>query len=188
MTRRAAGSNQYRTRTGTDLALPSADLMQQVDDQRLRCGKVWGNACQVWVQAPDYSHPHHGVNSQLSRRVGNPNCSPLALEIVSRRASTRSVLCRVAAHPNSSANTLRALARINDEPVLGVLAGNPNCPPDVFELLAQSSMRWQLVGNPSCPPELLAQLLGDHDPIVRREALRNPNLPSEYRQLHRVVQ
>jgi len=59
-------------------------------------------------------------------------------------------------------------------------AGNPQCSPQVLELLAGDpnwTVRQRVVQNPGCPLPLLQQLARDPDRFVRRAAARHPLAP-----------
>lgn len=74
--RRAVGSNQYRTRAGTDLPVQGAgpNLLDQAAADTFRCGEVWGSECKARVGPPDYSHGNHGVHSRANLvRVKDPD-------------------------------------------------------------------------------------------------------------------
>ena len=61
------------------------------------------------------------------------------------------------------------------------VAGNPSCPPEVFEDIAANgdrAARATAVANPSCPPEVIAALL-DGDPNFDLAAAGNPSCPAD---------
>lgn len=76
MVRKQVGSNQYRTRLGTETS-GGPDLMAQAQaangGERRRCGEVWGTACQAWVQGPTWAHGSHPANPQALAEIDHPD-------------------------------------------------------------------------------------------------------------------
>jgi len=185
------GSNQYRQRTGSELAPVGGDLVGQVGaPARRRCGDVWGTDCQAWVQAPSWSHGRHGLGGDRLAAADNITCSPMALEMLAGD-EYRQVRASVGGNPSTPPVALAQLAGDEDWLVRWEVGANPSTPPQVLTQLALDEyrqVRASVGANPSTPPEALAQLLADADIGVRQSVLDNPRLPEEYRLLHRVAQ
>ena len=92
-----------------------------------------------------------------------------------------------AANPICPASVLRRVAAADNEYNQHLRTGaaaNPNCPPELLDVLAGDSndlVRAAAARNPSCPPELLARLASDTstDADVAMNALMNPSCPEQ---------
>jgi hypothetical protein len=159
MVRRAVGSNQYRTRVSPAGASTDTSLLAQAtNEQRRRCGEVWGTQCRVWVTEPDYSHDGHGVHSS-----------------------------GLDAHLRSMDEVgFRALADVLDvlpERTVWAVAKNRRCPPEVLEQLDKSPIdsqtRVNILSNPRCPTHLLETAVEGVSIEFAMAAASNPNTPPQ---------
>ena len=156
--------------------------------QRGRCRCVRTNRGQVLAAAmSNPSTPQPAIDElaveygdddvEYLRAVVRSQTSPIELSRLAAH-SNRRVGNAVAGHRVTSAEVLRSLAlEPLDEARVRALADNPNCPPDLVEMLLNdpgtgTNERIQLAANPSCPPETVARLA--LDPATSEGALSNP--------------
>lgn len=143
-----------------------------------------------------------------------PLCEPWALRIIWHSHPQLPACTALAEHPQCPQDILAQLAVHRSYNVRQAVAFNFHTPPQTLEQLAGEfpahvaqrgsqcppRLLVQLAGhddywvrravaeNHSCPPEVLANLVNDPDPWVRSTALKNLNLPEEYRVLAKVAQ
>ena len=146
------GTNQYQVRGSSTAGqrgrstTSSADAMLSAGYRR--CGEVWGTKCPKLVSHPNWSHDKH-PSTRSKRYVANDR-------------STSPVL-------------LQDLAHDEDWEVRWAVAGNPNTPPDILDMLADDSrMGISLVYNKNTRQDTLQRLLpwlGDHPALAAIERL-----------------
>ena len=133
------GTNQYQVRGSSSAgqrghsATPSADAMLSAGYRR--CGEVWGTECPKLVSYPNWSHDKHP--------------STRSKENIAKSQSTPSIM-------------LQDLAHDEDWKVRWAVAGNPNTPPDILDMLADDDrygVSSRLVYNGSVRQDTLQRLL-----------------------------
>jgi hypothetical protein len=83
---------------------------------------------------------------------------------------------RIAAHPNTTVEDLRALHQRGQLGTDMTLAANPNTPPDILELLLKHQEIWvvrRLADNPNLPEHIRPELKDHHDEVVRQRLARS---------------
>lgn len=90
---------------------------------------------------------------------------------------------RVAAHKNTPVETLRRLEGSNShDTVTYAIAGNPNCPIDILDRLAESDVigaRMAVASNPSTPATTLARIIEGQREWVYVAVAGNPNCSAD---------
>lgn len=206
MARHARGSNQYRTRPGSELADSSTDdLMAQAKTKPQDAQTV----LRELVDDPQWAGAWldvlrdvltEGDSATICDIVDSRHCPPPVIDVLVRSKPYYSeLLLNAACNPGCLPQTLRYIydraqtlsSPGEDVPVMVAVLGNANCPPHLRERAARhqtSRVRFELSKMPGCPPDVLVQLLGDSVPEIRDRALQHPNLPEEYRRLRQVAQ
>lgn len=75
----------------------------------------------------------------VKRKLVRSTTDPRTLHNLARKASSYSICCEVASNPNTSINTLRVLATIDDVPTRVSVASNPNIDSNIASLLLKDS-------------------------------------------------
>lgn len=199
MVRRAVGSNQYRTRPGTDgvplgagpdlVAQAAADPRRMHDSER-RCGEVWGTRCRARVLPPFFSHGRHGLmepdglgrfrpkHLAVESALQDPDCPPALLEWAATHTNPK-YRHLAAGHHRCPEPLMQLLAQDPNDEVARALASNWSCPPDVLVRLSHRSVHVMaaVAGHPYCPPEVLMHLPVDNSGVAWGVA-NNPNTPA----------
>jgi hypothetical protein len=138
------------------------------------------NGCTEHERCPT-GHSEY-VHIQLSL-ASNPRTPGLVLDFLSSSASDTTVLERIAGNPNTSAQTLRRLAKHQCNDVRAAVAENKNTEIDVLETLCadpHADVRYSLAENPYLPAVIIERLAQDDNPYVAhraqltRQRLRTP--------------
>jgi hypothetical protein len=131
----------------------------------------------------------HGV-------IRHPNCPTEALIRVAQRSAPEKTHCKIARHPNATAEVLEELAFTLSGAILELVAQHPQVTPELLRQIAQgddidgpfdAGVRAHVAANPCTPTDVIVMYINDEDEEVRQAAWTNPALPEEYRALARIA-
>ena len=184
-----------RLRGTLSWAAPSADAFNAVTDPAV-CGRLMRRLAErrfslreaitsnpscptallVALTSAEDDHTKLGVAAHAScPAVGlaalsfDPACDDMAGSIAENEACPRPLLTQIVA-----AHSLHGSSCEISE----MVAGNPNCAPDLVERFARHSdwaVRCGAASNPACDPSVLEMLAGDDSESVRSTVARNPS-------------
>ena len=190
--RRVAAHHNTPARVIEDLARDAAggDLLEDIAANpatrpELLEPLVWG-ACLCRVECSEDECRWNGETAEMivAAVLSNPSTPPRMVdELCEGSVADGDEHTGAVARAERSAETLRRLARHDNEYVRAAVAGNPNTSDDTLRLLASEPtgvIAAPLASNPNCPPETLADLAAAHNfnAYDLRRVAANRNCPS----------
>jgi hypothetical protein len=189
MTRRAAGSNQYRTRYRRKSDPDSLDANLDLLEQQYRTigeEMAFQETLYQMRQDPDPSPIEYYLDKMDSKLVraylaGHPDCPLPLLDELSQDVEME-VRAQALAHPQCPRGAMwRVLDQRQDLSEATAVARNPSCPDQLLHRLAmdlpQLSLRQAVLQNPNCSAHTVIELTRAQDARAASLALRHPKLP-----------